>query len=1044
MNGCVRCDVRIGENNHLAISFDLATSFDLAISGDLADMTTVNSGGSRPEIRRPPAVGNGNKSVVDMTTSTTASTTPMGGQSSAAPSTGNPPNTDGLVLTQHALHTLGSSVCRALVDRDYGTRKQAAHGIEDIIKFFQDKEIGLAKERTTAIISLLVEEFLNNKHRDATIGGAVGLVGAARGLQENLKYYLNIIIDPIIKTCIQSRDVTVKYYTAECLYNLTLAAPSDVVVFLNELIDVQCALAEDGDSNLLRASEGLKHALIAVIEKNASENQVESLAEKLYGLILLKAEKPKTSTETFRCGFYLALLKLIFKRLEILQEMNKVDSKLLRFRVSHTAACLIKLAPFLHDSSSTLPELEKIVKQCGLIASKSSVTQNNDLNRDFDRELSSILYSSGNSTGAKVDIMEYLTTVFLNTFFTKTDKIGSAELFAATNLTELDASNVLPNPLDRQLLLANAATLVKMVAAIFPKASSNCSTLVTPATDTYSDENPAGSGGVSISNRTGATARFVRSSLKALQHLLQLVIQDAAGPELQQLFNKGLLSSLAKVLTNIFNDIEKGNRNNFSLQNSELTKILAQWISWLSPKYAGEDGMPQDCLEAFIRMLTSQQSNSSTLPLGRVTDNLSELAQSVISTNSPFAPGQILLAVLMGVHNSQSVSVIQSHLSLCASILTNSSASSAAKEKLCRSMMEIIQKSLPVKTVRDFLSKDLVEILIFLLSVWTGGVTSSGLLSLRPNAQSWLVKQLTSSEEPCLPRAAGLEPLQEWYTMQLEILVLTLELPFMTERRKIWGHNLYPRICDELRVTSAVFDVAYTRMKLAKHSAKAAVHGEIRPDNYSTYNEELPECPFDYQTASPEVWDTALLEMSQKIKMLIVPLLRNKLVRYSISDTNGHINEKGNGTQCVGWTSWTCGQPDLVENSLFTSAKGGATKFGVDPSAAPWSFGNNMIGSIFGSDCRNQQPADEVICQPSVTAASPPRRSPFIGSAQLPLDTAVVNPTEAARKPSEEDQQIPTTDTATASGPSGPSGSNMANIADRSVDETTPSSKGGE
>lgn len=121
-----------------------------------------------------------------------------------------------VVIPQHALHTLGSSVCRALVDKDYATKKKAAQGIEDIIRFFQDKEIGVAKVRTDGIISLLVDEFLNRQDsRDAQIGGAVALVGAARGLQGNLKYYLDAIVKPILIVCETSQDVAVKYYTAE-------------------------------------------------------------------------------------------------------------------------------------------------------------------------------------------------------------------------------------------------------------------------------------------------------------------------------------------------------------------------------------------------------------------------------------------------------------------------------------------------------------------------------------------------------------------------------------------------------------------------------------------------------------------------------------------------------------------------------------------------------------------------------------------------------------------------------------------------------------
>lgn len=152
--------------------------------------------------------GCGKVATNNKTTSSTSST------AVGTPVTASPP-IESVTLSQNALHMLGSSVCRALVDKDYQTKKRAAQGIEDMIRFFQEKEIGLAKERTIGIINLLVHEFLCKDHRDAQIGGAVALVGTARGLQENIKYYLSAIVKPILQTCSTSKEVIVQYYTAE-------------------------------------------------------------------------------------------------------------------------------------------------------------------------------------------------------------------------------------------------------------------------------------------------------------------------------------------------------------------------------------------------------------------------------------------------------------------------------------------------------------------------------------------------------------------------------------------------------------------------------------------------------------------------------------------------------------------------------------------------------------------------------------------------------------------------------------------------------------
>lgn len=170
-------------------------------------------------------------------------------------------------FSESASGILGHLACRALTDRAYETKKKGAKEIEDVVRFVQEREIGVAREKTSAIINVLVTEFLTSSNSDFRIGGFVGIVGVARGLGDNTKYYLAKMVCPVIQQFKESSELSVRYYAAECLFNLCLIAPRDLVVLVGDLVEILFAMWRDPEANLRRAAQHLDSTLLNLAMK---------------------------------------------------------------------------------------------------------------------------------------------------------------------------------------------------------------------------------------------------------------------------------------------------------------------------------------------------------------------------------------------------------------------------------------------------------------------------------------------------------------------------------------------------------------------------------------------------------------------------------------------------------------------------------------------------------------------------------------------------------------------------------------------------------
>ena len=100
-----------------------------------------------------------------------------------------------------------------------------------------------------------------------------------------------------------------------------------------------------------------------------------------------------------------------------------------------------------------------------------------------------------------------------------------------------------------------------------------------------------------------------------------------------------------------------------------------------------------------------------------------------------FSHNVIVSGIIKDMHNSRSSETLGSHLELCFNVSRDSKLSQEERLNLALSMLETTQQ-LPATNLRDYLSRDLVEILLCLFCVWR----HKG-LELCVTGTTWLIRE---------------------------------------------------------------------------------------------------------------------------------------------------------------------------------------------------------------------------------------------------------------------------------------------------------------
>ncbi|KAF5358988.1 hypothetical protein D9758_004832 [Tetrapyrgos nigripes] len=162
---------------------------------------------------------------------------------------------------------MDSAVSKQLVDKIYEKRKAAALELEKQIRECHqqgdDRRIG-------QIIDQLIEMFSNPSNPlHVRNGGLIGLAGTAIALGVDVAPYMGKFVDPLLD-CFVDPENRIRYFSAECLYNIAKVSKGEVLVYFNEIFDALSKLAADSELSVKNGAELLDRLLKDIVAESAS------------------------------------------------------------------------------------------------------------------------------------------------------------------------------------------------------------------------------------------------------------------------------------------------------------------------------------------------------------------------------------------------------------------------------------------------------------------------------------------------------------------------------------------------------------------------------------------------------------------------------------------------------------------------------------------------------------------------------------------------------------------------------------------------------
>ena len=93
------------------------------------------------------------------------------------------------------------------------------------------------QRRIGQIIDQLVEMFSNPSNPlHIRNGGLIGLAGTAIALGVDIAPYMEKFVDPLL-VCFTDQENRIRYFSAECLYNIAKVSKGEVLVYFNSIFD---------------------------------------------------------------------------------------------------------------------------------------------------------------------------------------------------------------------------------------------------------------------------------------------------------------------------------------------------------------------------------------------------------------------------------------------------------------------------------------------------------------------------------------------------------------------------------------------------------------------------------------------------------------------------------------------------------------------------------------------------------------------------------------------------------------------------------------
>lgn len=162
---------------------------------------------------------------------------------------------------------MDSAIAKQLMDKMYEKRKSAALDLEKQIRECYNQG---DHRKIGQIIDQLVEMFTNvSNPLHVRNGGLIGLAGTAISLQMDIAPYMEKFVDPIL-ACFSDPENKIRYFSAECLYNIAKVSKGEILVYFNSIFDALSKLAADSEMSVKNGAELLDRLLKDIVSETAS------------------------------------------------------------------------------------------------------------------------------------------------------------------------------------------------------------------------------------------------------------------------------------------------------------------------------------------------------------------------------------------------------------------------------------------------------------------------------------------------------------------------------------------------------------------------------------------------------------------------------------------------------------------------------------------------------------------------------------------------------------------------------------------------------
>ncbi|PCH40841.1 ARM repeat-containing protein [Wolfiporia cocos MD-104 SS10] len=162
---------------------------------------------------------------------------------------------------------MDTSVSKQLIDKMYEKRKAAALELEKQVRecYHQGDH-----RRISQIVDQLVDMFSNSSNPlHVRNGGLIGLAGTAIALGVDIAPYMEKFVEPLL-VCFTDPESRVRYFSAECLYNIAKVSKGEILVYFNPIFDALSKLSADSELSVKNGAELLDRLLKDIVAETAS------------------------------------------------------------------------------------------------------------------------------------------------------------------------------------------------------------------------------------------------------------------------------------------------------------------------------------------------------------------------------------------------------------------------------------------------------------------------------------------------------------------------------------------------------------------------------------------------------------------------------------------------------------------------------------------------------------------------------------------------------------------------------------------------------